>query len=337
MKSKLKAAFFNQDTGPNSKLQHVYARGRRELVGELTDLYPHVVSLDNFNEHISALGNLEVIFSTWGMPRLTAKHLDQLPALRAVFYGAGTVKSFAQPLLERGITVVSGWAANAVSVAEFTLAQIILSGKGYFRNVVDSRTPEVPRARAWRGPGNYWEKIGVIGAGQIGRKLIELLQPFDLDVLVVDPFLEDTEASGMGINKVSLEEVFEKSYVVSNHLPNLPHLQGILNQPLFESMRVGATLINTGRGAQVDEDGLIRTLKARPDLTALLDVTHPEPPAQDSPLRSLPNVRLTTHIAGSINDEVLRMADYVIEEFRRWQKNQPLRYAVTLDMLENMA
>ena len=114
-------------------------------------------------------------------------------------------------------------------------------------------------------------------------------------------------------------------------------LGGVLNRPLFASMRADATFINTGRGRQVNEADLAAVLAERPDLTALLDVTDPEPPAPDSPFYALPNVHLTSHIAGASNDEVLRMADTMIEEYQRWVDGQPLRYAVTQAMLARMA
>jgi phosphoglycerate dehydrogenase-like enzyme len=171
----------------------------------------------------------------------------------------------------------------------------------------------------------------------IGRKLIELLKPFTLKVVVVDPHLSDADARTLGVAKVSLEEAFADALVVSNHLPNLPELRGVLNEPLLASMRPGATFINTGRGAQVDEAAMAKVFAARPDLTALLDVTNPEPPEADSPLYRLPNVRLSTHIAGSLGDEVIRMADWMIEEFLAFQSGRPLRYAVTAEQLRTMA
>ena len=83
----------------------------------------------------------------------------------------------------------------------------------------------------------------------------------------------------------------------------------------------------------MDEAGLIEVLKARPDLTALLDVTFPEPPEAGSELYTLPNVRLTTHIAGSLNDEVHRMADYVIGDYLHFAAGEPLEHEVTEEML----
>jgi len=332
-----KAAIFNNQTGPDSRVHAVYGKGRLDRLRELTDLYPDVIAEANFDAHADNLNDLEVVFSTWGMPHLTATHLDRLPSLQAVFYAAGSVKGFARPLLERGITVASAWAANGIPVAEFTLAQMLLSCKGYFRNVRASRDPDSPYWQAPQGPGVFGESIAIIGAGMIGRHVIALLKPFTLNILVVDPYLPDADATALGVEKVSLEDAFRRALVVSNHLPNLPSLERVLNGPLFASMREGATFINTGRGAQVDADALAATLAARPDLTALLDVTYPEPAPADSPLRKLPNVRLSTHIAGSINDEVVRMADFMIAEFQRWQAGEPLQYAVTLDKLDTMA
>jgi phosphoglycerate dehydrogenase-like enzyme len=332
---KPKAAFFCNN---QVDLERVYSQGRREQVAEITELYPVVISSGIFAGHAANLADVEVIFSTWGMPSLTAVELDRLPALKAVFYGAGTVKGFATPFLERGITVCSAWQANAISVAEFCLAQILLACKGYFRNTQECRSPEKRHAgKCFQAKGAYGESVALIGAGQIGRKLIELLRPFQLKVLVVDPYLTDEGARDLGVKKVTLEEAFREAYVVSNHLPNLPDLQQILDKKLFAAMREGATFINTGRGAQVNEADLLDVLQARPDLQALLDVTHPEPPAKDSPFYILPNVQLSSHLAGAHDDEVVRMADYMLAEFKRFQSGAPLQCAVSLEMLPRMA
>jgi phosphoglycerate dehydrogenase-like enzyme len=111
----------------------------------------------------------------------------------------------------------------------------------------------------------------------------------------------------------------------------------MLDRKCFESMRENATFINTGRGATVAEEDLLDVLKQRRDLTAMLDVTTEEPAASESPLFTLPNVFVSTHIAGSMGGEVVRMADYIIEEFLAWQKGEPMRYVVTPAMIERMA
>lgn len=324
--------------GDAARIDRVYGQGRRAQVAARTNLYPDVVNAANWEEHRAALRDLEVIWSTWGMLALTPAQLDQLPNLKAVFYAAGSVQGFARPFLERDILVVSAWQANAVPVAEFALAQILLSTKGYFRNAQECRLENGARWRnASHGPGAFGEAVALLGAGAIGRRLINLLQPFALKILVCDPFLSSENAARLGVESVSLSEAFARAYVVSNHLANNPQTAGLLSEPLFASLREGATFINTGRGATVDEPGLVHVLTERPDLTALLDVTEPEPPRPDSPLYTLPNVQLSTHIAGALGDEVIRMADYCLEEFNAWERGEPQRYSVTLGMLETMA
>ena len=295
-------------------VDYVYSEAQRKQIAEVTDLMPEIVNAGNFDS--VDLKDVEVIFSTWGMMCFTDEQLDRMPNLKAVFYGAGATDYFARPLLARGIKVISAWKANAIPVAEFVLAQIILSMKNYFSNNWNNK---------FAGPGCYGETVALIGAGAISSKLQEMLKVLNLNVLVIPSRPER--------RTVSLEEAFRTAYVVSNHLPNREDNQKVLTKELFASMRQGATFINTGRGAQVDEAGLIEVLKARPDLTALLDVTFPEPPEAGSELYTLPNVRLTTHIAGSLNDEVHRMADYVIGDYLHFAAGEPLEHEVTEEML----
>jgi phosphoglycerate dehydrogenase-like enzyme len=102
-------------------------------------------------------------------------------------------------------------------------------------------------------------------------------------------------------------------------------------------MRENAVFINTGRGAQVIEEDLVRILRERPDLTALLDVTYPEPPVCDHPFYTLPNCLLTPHIAGSAGDEVARMGEYMLDEYKAYLNGEACKYEVSMKMLETMA
>jgi len=315
----------------------VYGQGRREQIALRAELLDEVISPEQLAEKISLFQDIEVIFTGWGMPSLTKDQIANLPRLKAVFYAAGSVQAFARPLLVRGITVVSAWRANAIPVAEFTLAQLLLATKGYFRNLREYHTDPASPASAYRGPGNYGETIALLGAGAIGRKVIEMLQPFHLNIVVYDPFLDTSTAAGLGVEKVTLEAAFECALVVSNHLPEKPETIGLVNADLMARLRPGATLINTGRGKTINPEDLYQTLLARPDLTALLDVTEPEPLPANSQLFALANIQITTHIAGSIGDETLRLADYCLEDFDRYLRGEPLRHQVTLEMLDNLA
>jgi phosphoglycerate dehydrogenase-like enzyme len=319
-------------------VDYIYGEERLKKIASLSSFHPVRVTSDNLETELPKLKEIEVIFSCWGMLPLTDAQLDRMPNLKAVFYAGGSVNGFAQPLLERGITVCNAVEANAIPVAEFCLAQILLACKGVYRNTHLCRKGPWKQSEMPVGKGVYGETIALLGIGAISRHLLRLLKPFNLRIVAVSNYLAASEAKEMGIDQlVSIEEAFREGYVVSNHLADKPANKGVLRRAHFESMRQGATFINTGRGAQVDEAEMLEVLKARPDLTALLDVQHPEPPEAGSGLFSQPNVYLTSHIAGSTNDEVQRMADFMLDDFQRWLRGEPLLYAVEPELLKGRA
>lgn len=287
-----------------------------------------------------SFADTEIIFSTWGMPSFTKSEIKSyFPSLKYIFYAAGSVQKFARPFLESGIKVFSAWAANAVPVAEYTVAQIILANKDFFSQSRLMSVGQYDEARRRKGAhmGNYRKNIGIIGCGMIGSLVASMLKKYDLNILVYDPFLSDEKAEQLGVSTCSLKKLFSSCSVISNHLANNDATQGMLRYEHFSSMCRYATFINTGRGAQVVENELAKALSERPDLTALLDVTYPEPPEAEHPFYSLPNCFLTPHIAGSQGSEVVRMAEYMVEEYESCLSGKPCRYEVTLKMLETMA
>lgn len=284
----------------------------------------------------------DYLFSTWGMPHFSIEEIRSfLPCLKAVFYAAGSVQGFAHEFLSCGIQVFSAWGANAVPVVEYTVSQIILANKGFFQSCRRFQSPasHLDSTRFFSTfPGNYDCTVGILGAGMIGRSVIQrLTRDYHLRVLVYDPFYSDDKAQADGVQKASLEEIFTTCQTISNHIANLPSTVGMLSYDLFSCLKPNATFINTGRGAQIIESDLIRALQAYPDRTAVLDVTLHEPPEMNSPLYSLPNVFLTPHIAGSAGNEVHRMAESMLEEFRLLTVGKPTRYSVSLEMLKTMA
>lgn len=317
------AAAFSQRP---EKFRAVYSPAVLGMIADSCIYFPELITPDNFHQFHDELRSVEVIFSTWGMFSLTQEQLDAMPALKIVFYAAGATEYFSAPLIARGIKIVSAWQANAVPVAEFCLAQILLGCKGYFRNQREYTEPEKFESlvRDHPAPGVYQERVALIGAGAISQVLQHLLQTFNLEVIVVPSRKEK--------RTITLEEAFSTAFVISNHLPNRTDNMGVLDGDLFRLMRPGAVFINTGRGFQVNEKELIAVLKQRQDLTVLLDVTKPEPPVAGSPFYSLPNVHLTSHIAGTLNKETHRLADCIFEEFQRWLSGDPLLYEITQDL-----
>ncbi len=317
----MKTALFSNSP---QRLEAVYGAGRRERLAGETDLLPEIVTQENFTRLAPRLAEVEAIFCTWGMFSFSEENFRCMPNLRAVFHAAGATDAFARPFLRRDIALFSAWQANAVPVAEFAVAQIMLSMKGYFRNTRGVNSPEGWRAKV-DAPGAFGETVGLIGDGAIAQRVRAELERHDLSVLMMH--------SKPAERVISLEELFRRAYVVSNHLPDRDDNKKIITGDHFRSMRPGAAFVNTGRGGQVDEEAMIEVLRERPDITALLDVTEPEPPVPGSPLYTLPNVWLSSHIAGAQHQEWLRLADWMLDEFTRWRRGDSLRYRVYESML----
>lgn len=333
----MKKALFLCDAPEN--IERVYgSEGISILAAAYDFLSPLPVTGKDLLASGGAYAECEFVFSTWGMPSLSREEIEkELPHLSAVFYGAGSVQAFARPFLEKGIKVFSAWAANAVPVAEYALSTILLANKGFFACLPEKED----RASALRifhtYRGNYGEKVGLLGLGMVGREVAKLLKPYRLEVLYYDPFFDKSREEEFGVKPASLEEIFSTCAVISNHIANLPSTVGMLDYALFSRMRPNAFFLNTGRGAQVVEDDLVRALKEVPTRTALLDVTMPEPPQPGHPFYGMENVFLTPHIAGSAGDECLRMGEYMIGEAHAVDTGEPTKWEVSMKMLETMA
>ena len=334
----MKAIFLSE--GKETVLR-VFSENVRKELNALAEISPNVYNKKEVTDAPEKFKDVEIIFSTWGMPVFTEEEIKAyFPSLKCIFYAAGTVQAFARPFFKRGVRIFSAWAANAVPVAELTVAEIILAGKGFYaytRTVRSYDANLAARKHRTPYPGNYGVRVGLIGCGMIGSLVAERLKSYDLDVVAFDPFLSNERAKTLGVTRVTLAELFATSQVVSNHLANNPETVGMLNYPLFAKMLPNSTFLNTGRGAQVVEEDLVRILRERPDITAVLDVTDPEPPIDDHPFYTLDNCFLTPHIAGSLENEVVRMAEYMLEEFLLYAKGAPQRYEVTEKMLATMA
>lgn len=275
------------------------------------------------------LAQVEIILSGWGVPQMTPRILRALPALKAIFHAAGSVKPFAtEEMWARDIRVTSAVDMNARPVAEYTFAMIVLSLKRVWPRITAQRElglylPDDPYL-----VGAYGSTVGLLGLSRTGRMVREQIRRLDVSVLVYDPLVTREEAEQLGVELATMEEVFARSDVVSCHIPLLDETIGLLRSEHFAGMRPGATFINTARGAIVREDELARVLRSRPDLWAVLDVLKSEPPDENAPLPALSNVIVTPHIAGSLGPECRRMADAMIDEIERYLEGRPLQAEV---------
>jgi phosphoglycerate dehydrogenase-like enzyme len=307
---------------------------RAERIGALCRLDQPVVVPDLDDPALAdRLAGVEVLVTSWGAPALTADRLDRMPKLRAVFHGAGTIRGLVtEEFWERGIVITSAAEANAIPVAEFTYAQIVLAGK---RAQYLARDPRRYRAE-WRALldsdryTNYGRRIGIVGYSRIGRRVVAHLQQLDnAEVLVSDPYADPDAVARGGARLASLDEVLRAVDVLSLHAPLLPETIGMIGARELALLRDGATVVNTARGALVDTDALTREC-ASGRLDAILDVTEPEPLPEDSPLYDLPNVSITPHISGSLGSETFRLTDAALDELERWLKGEALTAEVTM-------
>lgn len=308
----------------------IYGPAQRRAIAELVNIPEKAESGASLAAAPEKLRDVDVVFSGWGMPVVDEAFLAAAPKLKAIFYGAGAAGGWiTDAVAARGITVTSAQVINSIPVAEYTLAMTLLSLKRAFSLAREVRGQHGYSDRN-DAPGCYGSTVGLISFGEVAKLVRERLRHFDLNVIVFDPFLKPEDAAALGVEAVSMEDLFARADVVSLHTPLLPETVGLINGTLFESMKPGATFINTARGAVVREEEMLDVLARRPDLQAILDVTHPEPPRRDSRLFTLPNVMLTPHIAGSVGRECNRMGDEMAEELRRYLRGEPLKYALDL-------
>lgn len=318
------------------QLKKVFTLGRRERIEALAPC-AGALRLSELKAHEEELKSVKYIFSTWGMPALTKEQIrTYFPSLECVFYAAGSVQAFAREFLECGVRVFCAASVNAVPVAETVFAQITLANKGFFQTLNKNNYEEKLKT-ALEFCGNFEATVGLIGMGAIGTLVAEKLKALSVRVIAYDKFLSAKQMKERGAEKVELYELFEKSDVISNHLADNEHTRGMLDYKCFSRMKTNSVFINSGRGRQLVEADLIRALTEEQNRFAILDVTYPEPPAEDSPLYSMKNVLLTPHIDGSWGNEVVHMADCVIETFEKVKAGENPKTEVTLEMLATMA
>ncbi len=284
---------------------------------------------------------VEVLIGSWGCAPLDAATLDRLPALRLLAYAAGTVKAVVtDELWARGVAVSSAASANAVPVAEFTFAAIVMIAKDVLR-VRDAYRAN--RGEGWvagvgpAGPlGTHGLKVGVIGASKIGRLVLERLRTLDVELGLRDPYLDPEEVDELGATPMGLDELCGWADIVTVHAPELTATRHMIDAERLALMRDGAWLINTARGSIVDTAALeAECVSGR--LAAWIDTPDPEPLPPTSPLWDLPNVVLTPHIAGSMGNEAERMGLLAVDEVERFLTGRPLNHQVRAGDLNLLA
>ena len=250
------------------------------------------------------VGEVDALVVCHGAPRISAAIMAHAPRLRLI--GELEGDRFAERIdlaaaWERGIRTVDTTNGSSYPVAEWALALIIIALRNageQFRRMIEPIAHQRPTTDFGYLHGELWGKtVGLIGCGHIGRRLIAFLKPFQCPILVHDPYLGRELADALGFLSAPLERVMADADAVVCLAPLTPTTRRMLGRRELDLLRPGSVFVNVSRGAIVDPDALIERLR-RGDIVAGLDVFDPEPIPADSPIKTLPNVFLSPHIAG---------------------------------------
>ena len=284
---------------------------------------------------IEVARDADIAIISHGAPRITPEIMDALPKLR--FIGELEGDRFARRIdleaaWERGVKTVDTTNGSSYGVSEWALTLAMLGlreGGRLFRNIIVDRKAEFHED--WEQSAGYrrgeltGKTVGMIGAGHIGRRFLELLKPFDCPTFVHDPYVPRELADIYDVTFTTLDNVLSRSDVIVCLAPITPATRGMLGAREFALMQDDAVFVNVSRGAIVQSDALIAEVQAE-RITACLDVFDPEPIPVDSPIRDLPNVFLTPHIAGYQRKDYWRFFTLMVDELERFLDGHETRY-----------
>ncbi|MCW3050884.1 MAG: 2-hydroxyacid dehydrogenase [Chthonomonadales bacterium] len=314
-----------------------------ELAAELATLGT-IVACRNARELTEeAYGDLweqaDAVLSGWGVRPPTVAILDRAVNLKVISHTAGSVRMFPRYALEKGVVITTARSAIARSVAEFCLMNTLtlLRRQLYY---VDAD----PARKAFLSPDGtkpysqtlFGKTVGLIGYGVIARYFRTMLAPFQCRVLVTDPYLTQTEADQQQVERVELTPLLSEAQVVSLHAPELPTTHQMIGAPELALLKDGNVFLNAARGRLVDTQALTATLQTG-RIFAAIDVTDPEPLPPDHPLRSLPNVLFTPHIAGPTEDDLPHLTRTALADLARVLRGDPPLYPITPEAYDIMS
>jgi phosphoglycerate dehydrogenase-like enzyme len=284
------------------------------------------------------LPGVDAVVTSWGSPNFTPEMLKVADRLKLMGHAAGSVKNrMPKEGYDRGIVVLSAAAVIADSVAEYTLwAMLSMQRDLYPFDALMKSGGGWKRSDTSYAHELYHKKVGLVSASMVGRRVAALLQPFQCEVLVYDPYLNEEESHTLGVTKASLDEIFATCDIVSLHAPVTPETREMITAAHFRSMQDGALFINTARAWVVDYTAMLTELRTG-RLRAVLDVFDREPLPADDELRLMSHVFLTPHVSGHTTESRLRLVEAIADDMVRFFNAEPLRYAVTWDRLQIMA
>lgn len=287
---------------------------------------------------------MDAVVTGWGAPPTTEEFYENADKLKIIAHSAGSVRGLIPTELAekyvapRGIVVFSANKSIAYNVAESAVGMLLMTMRHWvqFSN-------HYHETGQWRQPiydrnGQFLKgsTVGIVSASKVGREVIKLLGPWDLTIVVYDPYLSEEDAAELGVEKVELNELFERSDHVTVHAPSIPETEKMIGAEQLALLREGSSLVNTSRGSVIDHDALLVECKRR-RLFVCLDVTTPEPLPPNSGFRFLDNVIITPHCSGAGYYGYHDIGDSTVKALVDFFNGDPVEGAVNFEMYTTLA
>ena len=323
----------------NELQQRLFTFSAQEQLASLATVIQFPDGQLDDNTLVPLFERADVCITSWDTPPLPAGLFKRSTHLKLIAHTAGTIHHLLPPdVFEMGIRVTHASAALAEGVAEFTVLQMLLC-----LTQLHSLNQQMKASSPWHKmreePTGHLlsaQIVGIIGASRVGREVIKRLRPFGCHIVVYDPYLTQHDADELGVESLDLDTLFSVADIVSLHAPLLPETYEMIGSTQLRRLRDGAILLNTARAHLIEEDALIQELLTG-RIQAALDVFHEEPLAREHPLRLLPNVILSPHVAAMRYETLFNQGQIIVDEVQRFLTNEPLRYEILREKLATMA
>ncbi|NEE03483.1 hydroxyacid dehydrogenase [Phytoactinopolyspora halotolerans] len=279
----------------------------------------------------AAVVDARVCVTGWDTPPFPADLFDAPVPLGLVAHTGGSVRWLVpQTAFDRGVRVSQVSAVLAEAVAEFAVMAIIAGLRDAMSFAAAMRAGEPWSTFAARPPGRLLREqtVGIVGASRTGRATLHRLRPFGCRCLVVDPFLTEDDAAGLGAGLASLDRVVAEADVVSLHAPMLPETRGMLSRERIAHLKPGALVVNTARAALADSDALLDAAAAG-RIRVVADVFDEEPLPVGSAWRHARGVVATPHIAALTGETLHEQGSATVDEVLRFLDGATLEHEVT--------
>ncbi|MFC4597346.1 hydroxyacid dehydrogenase [Cohnella hongkongensis] len=312
---------------PESMLETVCSAECRKLLEEHFHPVWNTASRDYTQDQLmERIGDADVVLTSWGSPILTEDHLREAKRLKMIGHAAGSLKGKVPDTVFQGrnIRLFSAAPRIALSVGEYCLA-VLLNGLWRFPQLHGQVGSGIWRNGAF-GRELRGQTVGIVSASATAKAFIRLLEPFQVQIRIYDPYLTRESAERLGAVQCGLEEIM-RCPIISVHAPSIPETKNLLSAEYIRMIPDGAIFINSSRGAVLDEKALVEQLRTG-RFFAALDVLEEEPPSPDHPLLGLDNVLLTPHVAGMTVEGCRTLMFEIVQDMIRASEGKPTRYEI---------